>query len=90
MISIKIYGIENAKFKDLETWVLAELDQCAIEYELERVVRFEEIIESGINSIPAVAINNQLIDVGEDPSQGRLRKKISILIRNQMSKNVQK
>lgn len=73
MLTVKIVGTEDKKFKILVNRVRQAIDSLDAEATVEEITDWEEIIGMGIIQIPAIIIRNQVLSQGFLPNLSELK-----------------
>lgn len=72
MLSIKVLGAGCPNCKRLEAEARAALDDAQVEYQLEKVTEYLDIMAYGVMQTPALVINEQVVSVGRIPKQKQI------------------
>ncbi|MGB9691932.1 MAG: thioredoxin family protein [Candidatus Sumerlaeaceae bacterium] len=73
MVKIQILGTGCAKCKKLTELAEQAAKELGLEYELEKVTDINKIIEFGVMSTPALAINGQVKLAGKLPTVDEMK-----------------
>jgi small redox-active disulfide protein 2 len=72
MLSIKVLGTGCPNCKRLEAEARAALDEGQVEYQLEKVTEYPDIMAYGVMQTPALVINEQVVSVGRIPKRKQI------------------
>ena len=72
MISIKVLGTGCPNCKRLEAEARAALDDGQVEYQLEKITDYSDIMAYGVMQTPALVINEQVVAVGRIPKRTQI------------------
>lgn len=72
MLTIKILGAGCPNCKRLEAETRAALDKTDIQYNLEKITEYPEIMAYNILQTPALVINEQVVSVGRIPKRQQI------------------
>lgn len=72
MLHIKVLGSGCPNCKRLEAEARAALDNTDIEFTLEKVTEYPEIMAYGVVQTPALVINEQVVSVGRIPKRQQI------------------
>lgn len=85
MLEFTIYGIENDKFFKLMKQLSDSMSKFPFSYRIQRVTNIDDIIASGVISIPSVYYKSTLIAEEQQTSDKIMRKKIFEAIENDLT-----
>lgn len=72
-MKIEVFGVGCAKCSMLEATVKKVLDELDMNVEVLKVTSIDEMVERGLMSTPALAIDGEMVVVGRVPSMAELR-----------------
>lgn len=72
-MSIEVFGSGCPKCNMLETSVKKVLDEAGAKVEVVKVTDIDEMVERGVMSTPALAIDGEIVVAGRVPSAAELR-----------------
>jgi len=72
-MKIEVFGAGCPKCNMLETNVKKVLNELSLKADVVKITSIDEIVERGLISTPALAINGELIVAGRVPSVAELR-----------------
>ena len=72
-MKLKIYGSGCAKCNLLTEHAETAAQELGISYELEKVTDINSIIDAGVIRTPALAVDDQLVVVGQVPSAEKIK-----------------
>lgn len=74
MRQISILGLGNSRHKQLSSSLYAVIQELGWAADVEQVMEVDQIIASGVASIPAIVINGKVVFDGEsNPTRAELR-----------------
>lgn len=76
MFEFTIYGIDNDKFRRLLSDLQSSLKEIPLSYKVIQIKDIDEIIKSGIVSIPSIYFRNTLIIEDHIPEAAAMKKLI--------------
>ncbi len=85
MLEFTIYGIENDKFINLMRLLSDAMSTFPLSYKIQRVTNIDDIISSGVVSIPSIYYKSTLISEEELTSVENMRKQILHAIENDLT-----
>ncbi|ABZ84225.1 redox-active disulfide protein 2, putative [Heliomicrobium modesticaldum Ice1] len=80
MLNVKIFGRKCKNCIEMAALVERVLPTMGVAYSLEQVYDFKEVMKHGFITIPVLMINDEVVAVGQVPSEEAFIEKINALV----------